>query len=63
MKRDEQVSCATPTPGKQPMRIARWKYQRIREAGLNVVPTDEKGLLFKSLPSLVAAQLSADEQK
>ena len=63
MQSDDRITCATPTRGKKPTRIERWKYQRIREAILSVVPSDETGLPFKSLPSLVAAQLTAEERK
>lgn len=58
MPPEEKVMCETPTPGKKPTRIARWKYDLIRGAILEIVPTEEPGLEFRQLPDLVAKQLT-----
>ncbi len=60
---DEKVICQTPSPGKQPTRIARWKYDAIQEAILKVVPPDRYGLAFKDLASKVKDCLSPGLQK
>ena len=53
-----RVVCETPTPGKQPTRILKWKYDLTREAVLNVVSRSEDGVEFRGLRDLVAAELS-----
>ena len=58
MSTEDKVLCQTPTPGKQPTRIARWKYNAVRSAILAVVPADETGVKFSQLPMLVEDQLS-----
>ncbi len=60
MEEDElKIMCYTPTPGKKPVRIDRWKYDLVREAILDVLPADDTGVIFMELPALVEAQLSA----
>lgn len=54
---DRAVVCRTPTPGKQPTRIAGWKFAAVREAILDVVPPDPPGLAFKELASEVRRRL------
>ena len=61
MTDDTPVVCETPTPGKSPTRIHKWKYDLIREAILNVVPGGDAAIEFRSLPSLVTGELSADQ--
>ena len=61
MPNQERVLCQTPTPGKQPVRIAKWKYDLVRTAILVVVPADEGGVEFSRLPELVEGQLSASD--
>lgn len=34
----DKILCATPTPGKAPTRIDRWKHDRVRTAILSVFP-------------------------
>lgn len=58
MQSEDKVLCETPTPGKEPTRIDRWKYDAVRSGILNVVPTDEHGVEFSQLPGLVEKQLS-----
>ena len=59
----EKVVCETPTPGKQPTRIDRWKYDLVRKAILRAVPKRGDGLKFRELSSLVKARLSAEDLK
>ena len=58
-----KVTCETPTPGKQPTRIDKWKYDLVQSAILAVIPSDELGLEFSRLPQLVEAQIPADDLK
>lgn len=59
--KEEKVICETPTPGKKPMRIAKWKYNLVRTAILAVVPSDDQGVDFSRLPQLVEGQISGDD--
>lgn len=59
----DKVICETPTPGKKPTRIARWKYDLVREAILAVVPADDQGVEFNQLPKLVEGQLREGDLK
>jgi hypothetical protein len=58
---DEKVVCETPTPGKKPTRIHKWKYEAVRKAILKVVPTEEPGILFKELPQYLEGVLTDEE--
>lgn len=58
MKKDEvKVICETPTPGKQPTRIAKWKYDIIAQSILEVIPEKGEGILFKNLLELVSSTI------
>jgi len=59
---DEKVVCETPTPGKQPTRIHKWKYEAVRRAILKAVPKKGEGVLFKDLSKQVSGFLSAEEK-
>ncbi len=48
-----KVFCETPTPGKKPTRIAKWKYDLMRTAILAVVPSADQSVEFSKLPELV----------
>jgi hypothetical protein len=61
--KENKVICETPTPGKQPTRIAKWKYDLVRTAILAVVPSSDQGVEFSKLPELVEGQISADDLK
>lgn len=64
MTKGEKVVVETPTPGKQPTRIDKWKYDLVHDAILAVVPADENGVEFSQLAQLVEAHLSpADLEK
>jgi hypothetical protein len=58
MPKDDEALGETPTPGKQPARIDRWKYDLIRNFILEVVPSDEQGVEFRDLSKLAEQQIS-----
>lgn len=60
---EKKITCQTPSPGKQPVRIAQWKYDLIRSALLKLVPKKGDGVVFRELPKLVAKALPAAELK
>ncbi|MEL7535522.1 MAG: hypothetical protein AAFZ58_01825 [Pseudomonadota bacterium] len=57
---DERITCRTPTPGKQPCAIPRWKFDAVRGAILDSVPANADGLRASELPERVRAALDAD---
>jgi hypothetical protein len=61
--KSKKVVCHTPTPGKQPTRIAKWKYELMRNTILSVVAKDEEGVPFDQLSRLVRDKLSEQEQE
>ena len=58
----DKVACRTPTPGKKPTRISRWKYELVRAAILAAVPTAPKSVAFADLPGLVTGRISQPDQ-
>ena len=61
MPAEERVVCETPTPGKKPTRIHKWKYDLLRGVILDIVGGSPDGVEFKSLSGLVEAQLSPEQ--
>jgi len=61
MSNQDKVLCQTPTPGKQPTRIDRWKYDLVRAAIQDVVPRNETGIEFDDLPALVKQRLATSD--
>ena len=61
MTKGEKVLVETPTPGKQPTRIDKWKYDLVREAILSVVPAGETGVEFSQLAQMVESHLSRED--
>ena len=59
----ERVVCNTPTPGKMPTRILRWKYDLIRQVILEIMAEHEDGLLFKDLADAVAQRLPETQRR
>lgn len=59
---EEKVLCRTPTPGKKPVRIDRWKFNAVRRAILRALPGKGEGLLFKELARHVESLLNAEER-
>ena len=60
---DDRVVCETPTPGKKPTRIVKWKYDLVRKAILKSIPKRGEGVLFKDLAAMVAGQLTVAEKE
>lgn len=56
---DDKVQCRTPSPGKQGVRIARWKYEAVR-AGILSALGESPGLRFGDLPREVASRLEPE---
>ena len=61
MPSEERVVCETPTPGKKPTRIHKWKYDLLRDAILDIVGSSLDGVEFRALPSLVESRLSPEQ--
>lgn len=57
--RQDRITCETPSPGKQPTRIPRWKYEAVRAALRRVIPPAPASVPFADLPALVARELDA----
>ncbi len=57
----EKVICETPTPGKKPTRIDKWKYNLVHDAILKVVPSEEPGMLFTELTTWLKGAISEEE--
>ena len=58
---EERIVCETPTPGKKPTRIHKWKYDLLRGVILDIVGSSPDGVEFKSLPGLVEARLNPEQ--
>lgn len=52
---EEKVTCHTPTPGKQPVRIPRWKYDAVCTAILSVLGRGD--VAFRDLTDAVRSEL------
>ena len=64
MSSDDKVVCQTPTPGKQPTRIDRWKCDLVHSAILAFIPANDQGVEFRDLPGLMEKHIdSADLEK
>ena len=58
---DARVVCRTPTPGKKPTRIHKWKYDLLRSVILDVLADGGRdGVEFRSLAGLIAGRVDAD---
>lgn len=62
MPDDARVVCETPTPGKKPTHVHKWKYDLLRGIILEIVADSVDGVEFRTLPSLIDARLSAEER-
>ncbi len=63
MTRDtEKIPCKTPTPGKAPTRIPKWKYDIIRNA-ITAILREEREVYFADLPEKTAARISDEDRK
>ncbi len=59
----DKILCETPTPGKSPTRIDKWKYDKIKEAVLACLPSSGEGALFKGLPDAVVEFIGRQEMQ
>jgi hypothetical protein len=50
---EELIICRTPTPGKKPTRIKKWKFNLVHDLVLEIVKNSKEGVLFKDLSFLV----------
>lgn len=57
---DGKVTCRSPS-GKTIARVEEWKYNRIREAILQVLPADGSPLAYSELSRRAASQIPAKE--
>ena len=57
----EKVEALTPTPGAQPTRVDRDRYEAVRKALLAVIPKRKEGVEFRELTALVKARLPNGE--
>ena len=62
MTTDERITCHTPTPGKKPTRIHKWKYDLLRGIILDILAGSPDGVEFRSLPGLIDARLSPEQR-
>jgi hypothetical protein len=51
--KDDKVICERPAPGEKPTRIAKWKYDLVRTAILEVILSYDQGVEFSKLSQLV----------
>ena len=61
MPDNDKILCRTPTPGKQPTRIDRRKYDLVHRAIIAVLASNEQEIEFRELPSLVSQQIAPDD--
>ncbi len=61
MANDDKVLCETPSPGKQPTRIERWKYDLLRSAILAELPEKGEGVPFQELAGRIQSRISPAE--
>ena len=55
----ETIICKTPTPGKSPTRIPKWKYDAVRAAIVKLLSLEGE-IYFSELPEKVAATLDGE---
>ena len=63
MTDEERVVCETPTPGKQPTRIHKWKYDLLRQFILEIVAEGADGVEFRNLSGLIEGRLSVEQRE
>ena len=62
LRDDTRVVCETPTPGKKPTRIHKWKYDLVRGIILDILSDSAGGVEFRSLLSLMGARIGAEDK-
>jgi hypothetical protein len=60
-KTEDKVLCRTPTPNKKPTRIARARFDLVRNALLRLLPKKGEGMVFTDLFDKVEAELTPQE--
>ncbi|HEX9795358.1 MAG TPA: hypothetical protein VGA52_00055 [Anaerolineales bacterium] len=58
----DRVECLNPVKGKASVHIDRWKYDRLRQLILAILPAEAPGVRFADLPGLIAERLDPDER-
>ena len=58
---NDKVVCETPTAGKKPTRIDRWKFDLLRSTILKLLPKQGEGIAFKDLPEMVERVLDKEQ--
>ena len=59
---DARVVCHTPTPGKKPTRIHKWKYDLLRGIILDILSASADGVQLCSLPGLIEERLTSEQR-
>ena len=59
----EKVVCRTPTEGKAPKTIDKWKYDVVRRAILHILKAKPEGVPFSELAQMVGQNLSEYEKQ
>ena len=67
MTNEARVVCHTPTPGKKPTRIHKWKYDLLHGLILEILACEmldgiADGVEFRDLPKLVDARLTTEQK-
>ena len=57
----EMVTCQSPTG--RTTQIPKWKYDLVRRAIVNVLPSDEIGIMFRQLAPMVNCCITRDERR
>ena len=60
---NDKIVCRTPTPGKLPTRIDRWKYDVVRAAILEAIPRGPRGVEFRQLSGLVHERIPTRDRE
>jgi hypothetical protein len=59
----EKIVCQTPSDGKTPKTIDKWKYDVVRRAILHILKAKPEGVLFSELSGMVGQNLSEYEKQ
>ncbi|MCA9036271.1 MAG: hypothetical protein KDA91_14140 [Planctomycetaceae bacterium] len=59
---DENIECRSPNGLRDTKTLKRWKYDRVREAVLKVVPEGDAGIAFSELVEKATAEFSKEDQ-
>lgn len=62
MNDDTRIVCETPTPGKKPTRIHKWKYDLLHGIILDILAASADGVEFRGLPAIIDARLSPEQR-